>query len=269
MANNREVEIPHSAICHKLKEKSPTTHWAWIHFTDKEGREIVYYSGFPQIKPQGCPSSAVVKLLQGIFDQKWDLSFFILRNRIYTSYEPSKMDQGMIRLVAKRCSVSPSVPGPLPDLEWIEIGNRSELFYENTVEQIKAHLDLAFVEEPVAALEVLEKQIPRGRVFHDFPREIAAILTDKENRVLEYAVHGGWLNKTLHAEVIVLQRHFKRTGQPLPEGAKLYTSLKPCRMCAEMVGEIAGKDFEVHYKQNDPGPMAQGSSIETKMSEIS
>lgn len=262
------MEINHSAICHKLLQMSPGTHWAWIHFTDKHGQDIIYYSGFPREKPQGCPSSAVVKLLQGIFDQKWDLSFFILRNRIYTSYQPSKMDEGMVRLVAKRCSASSPIEGQIPEMKWVQIGEIDSLFYENTVALVRAQLDQDFVIDPTEALTLLEGQIPRGGVLHDSPREIAAILTDSQGRVLEYACHSGWLNKTLHAEVLVLQRYFKRTGQGLPKGAQLFTSLKPCRMCSEMLAEMAGEEFVVRYKRNDPGPMAQGSSIDKEMHQL-
>ncbi len=178
------------------------------------------------------------------------------------------MDLGMIRLVAKRWLPVEARAGDVPELKWVEIGKTSDLFYQNQVARIRCQLDLSFLEDPAPALETLEAQIPRGAVFHDFPRKIAAILTDETGRVLEYAVHGGWLNKTLHAEVLVLQKYFQRTGERLPEGARIYTSLKPCRMCAEMIAEMAGEKFEVCYKLNDPGPMAQGSSIESKMSEI-
>ncbi|HEY8272480.1 MAG TPA: hypothetical protein VIG33_16425, partial [Pseudobdellovibrionaceae bacterium] len=63
-------------------------------------RTNLYYAYFP--KNAVAPSSAVVKLLQGLFDLQRDRSFFILRNRIYTTAPLSAMCQGMIKIVAKR-----------------------------------------------------------------------------------------------------------------------------------------------------------------------
>src|SRR5437868_13443038 len=63
-------------------------------------RKILYYSYYPQ-GAEG-PSSAVLQLLQGLFEQFIDHSFFILRNRIVATAILEKKCQGMVRIVAER-----------------------------------------------------------------------------------------------------------------------------------------------------------------------
>ncbi|MGZ3771208.1 MAG: Bd3614 family nucleic acid deaminase, partial [Bdellovibrio sp.] len=70
------------------------------HVAFVEHNNTIYYSFYPR----NCeaPSSAIVKLLQGVFDKFLDQSFFILRNRIYTTAALSEMCRGMVKVVAKR-----------------------------------------------------------------------------------------------------------------------------------------------------------------------
>lgn len=245
--------------------------WAWIEVAKEEDRRsIVYFAGFPLNAPMNCPSSATAKLLQGIFDQFRDHSFFILRNRIHTDHPLSEMDQGMIRLVAKRWS-----PAETSDLNEIlkrypslEIGAKEELFYPVRAlppeHAISIPMYLESLEEILRALGNLEKRIPRGEILHDHARPIAAILTDKDGRVLGHALHSAIFNKTLHAEVRLAQDYYQRTGRGLPAGARVYVSLKPCRMCAGLLRQAAEdeKSLEVHYLHDDPGPAARGSWLE-------
>lgn len=250
----------HAAICARLQAPSEFE-WAWIF---DERRRKIYFSGLPRKRPEHCPSSAVVKLAQGIFDQFIDLSFFILRQRIFVDHEISEMDRGMIRLVGKRFSKVTAQAGELPELEWIELGERHELLLSSQLPQISASLassNLTDRESIRAALESLEQQIPRGDQLHDFPRQVAAILTDKDGRVLHHTVHGGWLNKTLHAEVRLIQEYFRNTGSALPTKSKIYVSLKPCLMCFHMIRHMAkDSDVEIYFLRDDPGRQARYES---------
>lgn len=267
----------HSLIRAELQNLSDAHEWAWVLSAKPGEKEKLFFAGYRRKGPDHCPSSAVVKLLQGIFDQLRDHAFFVLRNRIFASYAVSQMDRGMVSLVAKRFAVveANTVSGNdrLPDFEWIEIGDRDALFFETRVPQLNCLLEPRVSLVPAGALEALaalEQQIPRGSVLHDHPRKIAALLLDRSGRILTYAVHGGWLNKTLHAEVLLLQDHYRRTGMALPPGASIVTSLKPCRMCAEMIAHMSapGAPVSVNYRDNDLGPKARGSSIENQMREL-
>ena len=59
-------------VLHHLQSLSPTARWAFLIHKNQ-----VFYAGTHAFKAH--PSSAVVKLLQGLFDQHRDYSFFLLR----------------------------------------------------------------------------------------------------------------------------------------------------------------------------------------------
>ncbi|MGZ3744742.1 MAG: Bd3614 family nucleic acid deaminase, partial [Pseudobdellovibrionaceae bacterium] len=60
-------------------------------------------------------------------------------------------------------------------------------------------------------------------------------------------------NKTLHAEVNAVQRLFRDSQKKLPIGAKLYTTRKPCKMCAGMIHDWSEDpaSLEIYYLEED------------------
>jgi tRNA(Arg) A34 adenosine deaminase TadA len=90
-------------------------------------------------------------------------------------------------------------------------------------------------------------------------RRIAAVLTDPSDRILAWALNSGATNKTLHAEVNLVQAYCFHSRAPLPRGAKVYTTLKSCRMCAGMIWSAAEDplSLRVFFAKDDPGPLAR------------
>ena len=59
----------------------------------------------------------------------------------------------------------------------------------------------------------------------------------------------------LHAEASALIAY----GEKLPKGVRLYSTLKPCKMCRAFIQHFAsGDDFVVYFGQNDPTLAAMG-----------
>lgn len=218
---------------------------------------VVYYAYFPQMVQ--APSSAVVKLLQGLFDRHIDHSFFILRNRIFTTAPVTAMCQGMVKVVAKRLQgeVQAIDHGQSPAFEKILIGDEgvfapvSLLSAENqmpleNIKVLEQASKLAWVQK-IAALNV------RGEVLHDYDRDIACLLVNASGEILSYGLNSNSKNKTLHAEVNMVQRYFREKGAKLPAGAKLYTTRKPCKMCAGMIHDwcVNPATLEIHYLEDD------------------
>lgn len=264
-------------VLHILQMKSPNSRWAFLQAGDQ-----VYFAGSAVNGHSGPqPSSALVKLLQGVFDQHKDLSFFLLRKRIYLNYEPGPMDRGFIDLVAKRFSVldgSAATAAPaagLSDLgdsrskmEWIEVGHHDVTFFNSRLPPTPFVSDVVKVldqQRAIAHLESLEAQVPRGDVLHDFNRPIAAVLCDENGIILGQALHAGAVNKTRHAEIELIQNIF-RSGFQVKPGAEyaLYVSWTPCRMCAGTWAEIFGDQLQVFVKEKDLGPKAQGTELERR-----
>ena len=223
-----EIEARLQQIVHSLRPEG----WE-IAFVEHEGR--LYYA---LDDGKAAPSTALVKLLQGLFDQFVDHSFFILRNRIYTSAKLTEMCRGMLKVMAKRVTeeVSAADRGVVLPIEKIEIGKGQKILLSQF-----ANFDCAdpeFLEEKISPLEKVWKitaLTPRGEILHDYDRGIAALLLNHEGKVVEWALNSNSKNKTLHAEVNLIQKYFCRTGQKIPKGFKIYSTHKPCRMCAGMI----------------------------------
>ncbi|PWU22075.1 MAG: hypothetical protein C5B49_01590 [Bdellovibrio sp.] len=233
----------------------PSYDWAWVTY-----RGTIYFAGCPTDRPLNSPSSATVKLLQGIFDRFQDQSFFILRQRLFLNHQPSAMDLGMIRLVAKRWTnigfskENNEMNEPQDITSWQEFGKRDELFVESKLPRIRftSSVDhIGSLEEASQALVELESQIPSAPARHQQARRIAAILTDHKGQVLSRSVQRAWLNKTLHAEVELMQNYFRQHGTGLPPHSTIYVSEQPCRMCAAMIEQMKpqGQSMQVHVPQ--------------------
>lgn len=239
-----------------------------------EHQQIIYFSYYRQ--GALAPSSAIVKLLQGIFDQRRDLSFFILRQRIFTTASLSEMCRGMIKVVAKRVSerVLPMPHQIEVSCFFQEVGASADLLYP--VENLSAlnQLPLQHVatvigaeREPSRWLEKasdLAREVERGQVRHDHHRNIAALLISKEGRLLSFGVNSNAINKTLHAEVNLVQRYFRDTGERLPAEALVISTHKPCKMCAGMLGEWS-KDpttLRVFYQMEETGVLSRNTFLD-------
>jgi len=147
----------------------------------------------------------------------------------------------------------PVVAAPLPDVDvtredWL-IGSKGF----NTIHRIYM----------MAAFALMTK---RFGTTDNSGHNIAAILVDKTGHILSWGLNQRWNNATFHAEVNMLQAYYKnhKADPGLPDGARIYTTLKPCKMCAGMIREAA-KDINtvaVYYGQNDPG------ALDTALDEI-
>ncbi len=231
---------------------------------------VVYHSYYSP--SQEAPSSAVVKLLQGVFDQFIDHSFFILRQRIYTTAPLTEMCRGMIKVVAKRASelILPE-PGDIQEqLEFKELGTLNEplvkiqhLSEENklSVLEVQKRIDVLQprqTQDFLRAARDLAANVPRGDILHDHDRDIAALLISSEGKVLSYGVNSNSKNKTLHAEVNLLQRLYSEFQIKIPVGATFYSTHKPCKMCAGMIYQWSEKAeaVKVFYSVEEKGTLS-------------
>jgi tRNA(Arg) A34 adenosine deaminase TadA len=234
--------------------------WAWVCHQRK-----IYWA---EAKSEAYrPSSAIVKLIQFLFEQQLDHSFFILRNRLFTTAALTPMDLGMVKLAAKRVSGSIEPKNhavALENDEWLEVGEESSWYLKGRyVEQVTLPTvsPIQSEDEAIRILQALESQVPRGDILHDYNRLIAVVITDDQGRILAASVNSNFKNKTLHAEVRAAQDYFFREGRPLPPRSRIYVSLKPCQMCAAMLAAMCEdpKTLQVYFCQDDPGPRARNT----------
>jgi tRNA(Arg) A34 adenosine deaminase TadA len=245
-----------------------------------EHRQVVYYSYFP--KGMLAPSSAVVKLLQAVFEQHIDLSFFILRNRIYTTARLTEMCRGMIKVTAKRVTelIVPENSHIELQVSFCQMGmptdvlasvsvsmenqsplNQIEKLLGDTQKNKNSHQQNLYYLNKAKALA---SEIPRGAVLHDFNRDIAALLIGPDGRFLGYGLNSNSKNKTLHAEVNLIQRFFKEQQCKIPAGSILYSTHKPCKMCAGMIFSWAEdpKAIQVFYSTKEEGGLSRQTILD-------
>lgn len=239
-----------------------------------EHRRVLYYSYFPQ--GVSAPSSALVKLLQGVFDTHLDLSFFILRNRIYTTAVLTEMCRGMLKVVAKRAydQVIVCDHGIRLDLELKEVALKTEILFPTQKLSAENRADLnnisklfANVQSPSLILEKVAQiasLVVRGEIRHDFNRDIAAVLFNSEGECLSYGVNSNALNKTLHAEINLVHRLYKEKGLKIPPGAVLYSTHKPCKMCSGMIHDWSENPYrvQIYYRHHEKGRLSRATSLD-------
>lgn len=248
-------------IAFELKKKNPELEYAWVVHAG-----IIYYSSVT--KSAGSPFTAVTQLIQHLFDSYVDHSFFILRNRIFTTEPAHPYSQGMVRLTAKRITFS---------VEPLDFDLQIQHEFKNISSPANDLLSSAHLESPPSFESVrcttenanfilgeLIQKLPKGPVLHDYNRRIAAVLTDRDGNILEYSPNQNSKNKTLHAELLMLQNYFRRTGQKIPSGSQIFVSLKPCKMCAAAILQFAEEPGSIHvyYLEDDPGTMAHETELE-------
>jgi tRNA(Arg) A34 adenosine deaminase TadA len=227
---------------------------------------------FSVVRSQLGPSSAVVKLIQGIFDLHRDHSFFILRNRIWTTEPLGSMNRGMVRLAAKRISQVPAINHGLAiEHEFEEVGSIQDFVYPSraVLEPFKLEFPLHILshEEGIRWSLKLARSVPRGTVLHDHNRAIGVIICQEDGSVISAATNGAGINKTLHAEVRAVQDYFLRSGRRLPSGARIYVSLKPCQMCAGMISQSSEDpvSLKIFFAEEDLGPRARATAIDANL----
>lgn len=255
-------------------------------------------------KSDSAPTSAVVRLIQGIYATEAELSRILVRNRIYTTGKLTTMCRGMIAVAAKRATdqileTSPDISHhasshekgrgstgtrsindgiSLPDNQ-IDLTNSvnalsGPLDYGASVPQFRENPHTFFQDKEIREQTWMKLAIQltaplhaerenQGRLFQ-YNRPVAAVLVSRSGELLEWALNTNAVNKTLHAELNLVQSYYRKHQAKLPAGAKLYATLKPCKMCAAMVADAAEdmRTLEVVYAEDDPGPNARNTALE-------
>jgi tRNA(Arg) A34 adenosine deaminase TadA len=208
------------------------------------------------------PISALTTLIQGIYEKYPVQAKSIIRNRIYSTASSSAMDYGMIKVAAKRFT------NPVICSEKV-----SDLFLDKVLIHFvpSSRADWPFhipiptnSSEMIHTIQKLRHTVSHNFHLYDSDRPIAALLVSQDDKVLAWGTNSNSKNKTLHAEVNMLQSFYLKKQAPLPPGSTIYTTLKPCKMCAGMIWSSAldPSSIQVLYLEDDLGPMAQQTVLD-------
>jgi len=238
--------------------------YAWI---ETEGKLYIAACSLQESESSG--RSPVIELIEQIY---YTESFQfpsqarrLLRERIHTDYSPSITDRETVKVAAKRLgSKIESVPTELKNNE--QTRNLKELpsrvIFSDPKLVLGDRISSAEIPDILERLRTEEGLRIGERLRQNSDRSVSALLLDRDDRILGWAWNTNETIKTQHAEWNLCEG---LGSKKIPAGAKLWVSLKPCRMCAARIWEKAEDpaQIEVIYIENDPGPLAQGTMLDT------
>lgn len=206
--------------------------------------------------PTAPGRSPVLDLVQAIWELDPRLAHLALRRRIRTTDPVTPADRAICDVAAKRvCRVDGAPGNPLTS---VDLGPYAARARERAA-AASISVGARFVPPDPAAW--VASLVPAG---DDLPlarrdRPVVAVLAGPDGTILHAARNAGGANRTLHAEVCLVQGH-----GALPAGATVYTSLQPCRMCAAILVDAAKGPISVRYLEPDPGRLATRTALQDR-----
>ena len=244
----------------------------------------VYWAAGPETL---APETAVSRLVQGIYERYPQQARAMVRNRIYITGEKNPFCDGVIRVAAKRCTESQPLTKTFPDNECPAYpvnligyeGSRGPLkpldlsdgFFGEELPSLLPERSADFsaptlsLTDAFALCNQLEAAIPKSESErYKADRPVAALILDRDGRLLGQGMNSGSQNRTRHAELEAIRDAWARTGQKLPPGATLISTLKPCRMCAGLAWWFCDDpaQLRVIYRDFDPGPHGRATVLD-------
>lgn len=206
--------------------------------------------------PTAAGRSPVLDLVQALWELDPRVAHIALRRRIRTTDPVTPADRAICDVAAKRVCHVDGAPGKT--LTSADLGAYAARARERAAGAAISVEALGLPPDPAAWIASL---VPAG---DDLPlarrdRPVVAVLAGPDGRILYAARNAGGANRTLHAELCLVQGH-----GALPAGATVYTSLQPCRMCAAILVDAAAGPLAVRYLEPDPGRLATRTALQDR-----
>lgn len=199
-------------------------------------------------------AETIQELVEGIYDSRPALARKILRSRILTDREPTMAEKELVRVAAKRWSLTNgALPAPTHELRAPELAPPPEL-----PEPWRPGTKIESSDRARELLSLLVARTRRENLRYASDRPVAAILVAGDGTLLAAELNTNARVRTRHAEMNLLLRR-----GAIPAGATLYVSLKPCAMCAARIWEEAQdlRRLKVVYFEDDPGKLARNTIL--------
>ena len=183
-------------------------------------------------------NSPIARLIHGINVEFGAERLRILRQHICADYDISHWDQNLIKVCAKRfCKSSNLNEDAAKAGRVIEIGanlqfDQSSARLQEMTGQIFSHKDAL---ELCISLADAQKSNHADVKLHLAPRNVGALILDGSGKLLAATVNTNSSCQMRHAEVNLILHLRERGIHEIPDGAQIYVSLKPCRMCASLI----------------------------------
>ncbi len=221
--------------------------------------------------------SPVLRLLSGIHAREPQCARWIARREVYSTALASATCRGVGSLAARRLR-----PGLVPRDHAIAFDPALVLIDAGAApppHRVRVDLEAAAASIVVArpesaddpdwlsvalALAALVARSGRDPLSGRTDRPIAAVLVGADGALLEWATHTGARNALRHAEVNLVECFLRDTASRLPTGSRLYTTRKPCRMCAGLLWDAAEDplSLRVLFAEDDTGRYARATVLD-------
>ncbi len=245
-----------------MKSKRPSKiQTAWI---AGEGNLVVFARG--RLAPDNPLDSAVSRLIFGINMEFGEERYRLLRRRIFTDGSLSNWDQHLIKVCAKRVNTGGDFRRVTGDgIRGIDVGHeiKPDASSVRATEHVGENLS------PESALALVRQLAEAGDLAHSMakthlkPRGVASALVGIDGILLGAAVNTNHTCQPRHAEVNLFLNLSRDGIHQIPAGSTLYTSLKPCRMCASLILELdSSKDLKIIAGCDDPGTFGRHSLLD-------
>lgn len=205
---------------------------AWI----RHGDEIRWAQGRrPGAIPHSGMDSAVVALIEAIYEAepRWSLSW--LRERLHTTEPMGVASAATVQVAARRVSWEQEIQDLLGQLEQVaQVGQVSALR--------PPHPDF----DPDLVLEQVSASVIQGQ-------DTVLCAQNQARRI-----------RTRHAEVELMRGYLQSSAASEAGPIQIRVSLKCCKMCAAWIFEALAqrRDFCVIYDEPDPGRLARSTALE-------
>ena len=201
--------------------------------------------------------SPVLDLVQAVWELAPRTAHLTLRRRIRTTDPVTPTDRAIADVAAKRVVHVQGFPAENPP-SCVDVGAYAARARDTAK---LATVDPGETLVPRDILGWIASLVPNGA---DLPlarrdRPVVAVLADPSGRVLAAARNAGGLNRSLHAEVCLVQGF-----GTLPAGSTVFTSLQPCRMCAAILVDASAGPIFVRWLHPDPGKLASRTVLQAR-----
>jgi len=224
-------------------------------------------------------TSAVTRLIAGVNATFGEERYRYLRRRIFCDGEISTWDRNLVKVCAKRitqCDNSTEDYAALVTSATRVVDVGLDLLADEDSERCSQAIGSLSPMTPrdamilTAQLASSEQQKFSGAKMHQAPRSVACILLDPSGQILGANVNTNAGSQLRHAEVNLLLSLAKRGMTCIPDVATLFTSLKPCRMCAAaLVPHVESRSLRIIALNDDPGPHGRHQMLASSLQVVS
>jgi len=224
-------------------------------------------------------TSAVTRLVAGVNATFGEERYRYLRRRIFCDGEISTWDRNLVKVCAKRitqCDNSTEDYAAQVNSATRVVDVGLDLLADEDSERCSQAIGSLSPMTPrdamilTAQLASSEQQKFSGAKLHQAPRSVACILLDPSGKILGANVNTNAGSQLRHAEVNLLLSLAKRGMTCIPDGATLFTSLKPCRMCAAaLVPHVESRSLRIIALNDDPGPHGRHQMLASSLQVVS